>query len=256
MQKYSKIQAQLDEIKERTSQILNNNWFFFSYFDREKNCQLSYEKVIGEFLIYSLFSKDKNLYFKVLKEDFGLDRCWQRLQELSTKYSVSYSYLKTNEKLDRKWITRQNENCYQELHVLLNRSEVMYEDDLYRCNYLDLYNFTHDIFWGLDFGNISLNDIFEHDIILEIFNKAIKNYYFSALCKHYDLASENIIVLLILLDEMDDKCKEKVYRIFNTFYVTIAKPILEQEYNFKENYKDYHTILVLGLLGNLYEYQK
>lgn len=255
MERNSEILAKLEEIRKRTSKILNNNWFFFSYFDSDFY-NLSYEKVIGEFLIYSLFAKDAHLYSKVLKEKFCVESCWKKLENLSNKYSRPYIYLKPNEKLDRKWVTRNCMNSFQEIHAILNKSEVIYEDDLYRCNYLDLYNFTHDIFWGLDFGNISIESIFGFETIKKITDKAIKNYYFSVLCQHYDLASENIIVLLTILDGVDNEHKEKIFHIFNSYYMSIARPLLEKDYNFKENYEHYHMVLVLGILGNIYEYKK
>lgn len=208
---------------------------------------------MGEFLLYSLFAKDKKLYLKVTNGNFSESDCIKHLIHLTQRYNDKY--LKPYEKLDLYWKKDKNINYHKIKKIFLN-SELILENDLYLCDYMDLYSFTHDIFWGLDFGKVPINNIFASKTIIEIFDKAIKNYYFSILCHHYDLASENIIILVILLDYVDNSRKKYFYNIFNAFYKNVAVPFLDKKYYFKKEYKNYHIILVLGLLGNIYEYQQ
>ena len=242
----------LKYISERADCIINENWLFFSDFNSKKY-NLSYEKVMGEFLLYCLFTKDKKLYLKVLNKKFNKQACIKYLVNLTQKYRGKGKYLKPNEKLDLAWKKRKEIN-YSEIKNIFLNSELIYEEDLYLCDYLDLYNFTHDIFWGLDFGKIPINNILDSKTIIMIFDKAIKNYYFSILCHHYDLASENIIVLLILSDFVDNLRKNYFNSVFSSFYREVAIPFLDKKYDLKKEYKAYHMILVFGILGNIYEY--
>lgn len=252
MREIPSISKKLNKLSKRISYLLTNNWFFFSNFDSKKY-NLSYEKVIGEFLVYSLITKNQEVYSRVLNTDFNEEDCRNRLIELSRKYRINEKYLKPNERMDISWTERRNISCLKRKTMFMN-SELLYEDDLYLCNYLDLYNFTHDAFWGLDFGRIPINTVLDLQTISCIFDKAIKNYYFALLSHHYDLASENIIVLLILSDYIDDARRDRFIDIFDQFYKNVVFPFLSNEYNLKKDYRNYHIILVLGLLGGIYEY--
>ncbi len=244
------------EIEKSASNILSENWRFFYNFNNKK-CPLSKEKVIGELLVYLIISNNQNLYKRIFSEGYNLKRCFQRLQKMEKASPNRYNNLKPNEKLASLWIEFRGEIDERTTVRLLKQSELFLENDLYLCDYLDLYNFTHAFFWGFDFGNSRTIQLFSEEEQVEIIDKSISNFYFALLEQHIDLASEYAIVLLCWCKTKSTSSSiKKIEQLLEYFCTEIVEPFLTEykDVDFQKDYKVYHTILVIGMFGSCLSY--
>ena len=246
----------LREIEKSASNILGGNWRFFYNFNNKKY-SLSKEKVIGELLVYLIISNNQNLYKRIFPEGYNLKRCFQRLQKMEKASPNRYNNLKPNEKFASLWIEFRGEIDECTTVRLLRQSELFLENDLYLCDYLDLYNFTHDFFWGFDFGNSRTIQSFSEEEQVEIIDKSISNFYFALLEHHIDLASEYAIVLLCWCKtKSTSSLIKKIEQLLEYFCTEIVEPFLAEykDIDFQKDYKVYHTILVIGMFGSCLSY--
>lgn len=242
----------LREIEKSASNILDKNWRFFYNFNSEKYA-LSREKVIGELLVYLIISSNRKLYKRIFSEDYNLKRCFQRLQKMEKVSPNRYISLKPNEKLASLWLESEGDIDKRTTINILRQSELFLEGDLYLCNYLDLYNFTHDFFGGFDFGKSSVIQSLSEEEQVEIIDKSISNFYFALLEQHIDLASEYAIVLLCWCRiKLISSSVKKIKQLLEYFCTEIVEPFLKEykDVDFQKDYKVYHTILVIGMFGS------
>lgn len=214
---------------------------------------------------------DKYATFRVILEGRG-NNAWDDVVSLDSRNANTHAAFtsKTGAIVD---IRDDNTNFYAELisfplgnsysridtydlqiKDILLKSTVFLEKDVSSYNFLDLYNFTHDVMFSADFGSNKIFSDFSKDIQDSIWRKAKTNLYLALLSKHVDLLFEYEITLLILNKAANYKYEKELTALFNLVYESFILPYFQD--NKKINKQNYHTFLVLGLLSGTYERTK
>lgn len=244
------ISSKFNYIRKKVDLLIKANRSFFFTIKNNDICYTN-DKIKGEYLIYLIVN---NYQDDILNSRKIID-------SLYAEYSNQDKYfddLISNEQVQVLWVrSLMNSSFYTydlQIKDILLKSTVFLEKDVSSYNFLDLYNFTHDVMFSADFGSNKIFSDFSKDTQDSIWRKAKTNLYLALLSKHVDLLFEYVITLLILNKAANYKYKKELTALFNLVYESFILPYFQD--NKRINKKNYHTFLVLGLLSGTYERTK
>lgn len=165
------------------------------------------------------------------------------------------SYLKPTEHLQIAWMKKINgfkvENSL--IKVMLHKSSVCIQKTLINYDYFDLYKVTHGIFFASDFGNNDIGVFLDLKQINAVKSNLFMDLNFSLKSRHGDLAGELLICIICLKNYLTLEEEQLLVRLLDIYIVNEAIPFLDSIDDVKKNPNTYHYVLVLGMMGKIYE---